>query len=143
MKCAPVPNGELHLTNLPSAGLFGLLAKLERRAIFTDAEREALLSLPENVKTLRRHEFIARDEEIVRQCCVLISGFAIRHKVAGNGMRQIFSIHMKNDPVDLHNSMIGTADHNLQMMNHGHASFIAIEAIRAVTKKLPTIAQAR
>ncbi len=130
------------MSYFPSHGLLALLAKLELRTSFNNSDRDALLALPETVRTLRRHEFIARDQENVRDCCVLIAGFAIRHKVAGNGLRQIFSIHMKGDPVDLHNSMLGTADHNLQMVSDGRATFIPIDAIRELTLAFPTVGQA-
>ncbi len=46
-------------------------------------------------------------------------GFACRHKLAGDGGRQILSIHMKGDLVDLQNSLLGIAGHNVQMLTQG------------------------
>jgi CRP-like cAMP-binding protein len=73
---------------------------------------------------------------------MLISGFAIRHKTAGNGGRQIFSIHMPGDAVDLHNSLLSRADHNLEMLCGGEAAFIPVEAIRELALARPSIGQA-
>ena len=64
--------------------------------------------------------------------CLLLSGFAYRHKSAGNGGRQILSIHMKGDLVDLQNSLLGTADHNVQMLTAGEVALIPIEPLRDI-----------
>ncbi len=75
----------------PSANdLAPFLAKLESVAALSPQAGEALLGLPRKLRTLRRHEFIVRENEIPRDCCVLLSGLAIRHKSSGNGLRQIF-----------------------------------------------------
>ena len=47
---------------------------------------------------------------------MLLEGYAIRHKTTGNGDRQIFSIHMPGDFVDLHNSLLRTADHSIEAL---------------------------
>ncbi len=49
---------------------------------------------------------------------------------------------MKGDPVDLHNSMLGTADHNLQMLSDGRATFIPIDSVKELTLAHPTVGQA-
>lgn len=136
------PETESCVPKIPSPGLTALLEKLESRKPFSPSDRAALLALPEKIRPLRRHEFVVRELETPRDCCVLISGHAIRHKVAGNGLRQIFSIHMRGDAVDLHNSMLGKADHNLQMLSEGEGAFIPIETIRSLTTDHPAIGQA-
>lgn len=118
------------------------LEKLEARAPLSVEDQTALLNLPHTVKVLRRHEFIVREDETPRDCCILLSGFAMRHKVAGNGGRQIFSIHMRGDAIDLHNSMLGKADHNLEMLSGGEAAFIPVEVIRNLTLAHPAIGHA-
>lgn len=130
------------MSQLSTSGLVRFLEKLEARASLTADDRRALLSLPHTIKSLRRHEFIVREDEMPRHCSVLLSGFAIRHKTAGNGGRQIFSIHMAGDAVDLHNSLLSKADHNLEMLSPGSAAFIPVEAIRELTLSRPLIGQA-
>lgn len=130
------------MSRSPPAVLVALLEKLEVRKALHPADQAALLNLPHKIKPLRRHEFIAREDEIARECCILISGFAMRHKVAGNGLRQIFSLHMRGDVVDLHNSLLGRADHNLEMLSGGEGAFIPVEAIRELTLAHPAIGHA-
>ncbi|MEO6715782.1 MAG: Crp/Fnr family transcriptional regulator [Novosphingobium sp.] len=119
-----------------------MLDKLEARKALTPAERCTVLALPHKVKSLRRHEFIVRENGSVSESCVLLSGFAMRHKATGNGDRQIFSIHMRGDLIDLHNSLLGRADHNVQMLSAGEAAFIPVEAIRALVASHPALAEA-
>jgi CRP-like cAMP-binding protein len=130
----------VHQTRSPNLSAF--LEKLEARVALNEDDRGALLGLPHTLKSLRRHEFIVREDETPRFCCVLISGFAMRHKTAGNGGRQIFSIHMAGDAVDLHNSLLSRADHNLEMLSAGSAAFIPVDAIRDLTLRRPSIGQA-
>jgi len=73
---------------------------------------------------------------------LLLSGYAYRHKVAGNGGRQILSIHMKGDIVDLQNSLLGIADHNVQMLTAGEMALIPIGAIREIAVVSPTVGMA-
>lgn len=122
--------------------LVGFLEKVEAQASLEDADRAAFLTLPHVVKPLRRHEFIVRESETPRHCCILAAGFAMRHKSTGNGARQIFSIHMRGDAVDLHNSMLGKADHNVQMLSGGEGAFIRVEAIRELAQARPAISRA-
>ena len=74
--------------------------------------------------------------------CLLLAGYAYRHKVAGNGGRQIFSIHMKGDIVDLHNSILRRADHNVQALTAIEIALIPVQAIRRLAIERPQVGQA-
>lgn len=123
-------------------GLETLADRLQSTTGLSPSDRAALLALPYAARSMRKGDFIIREDETPRHCCVLSSGFAIRHKASGNGGRQIFSIHMAGDAVDLHNSLLERADHNLQMLSPGEAVFVPVEAIREMTLERPTIGQA-
>ena len=125
-----------------TSALLAFVEKLHAATPLGESDRKAVLDLPHTVKPMRKHDFIVREDEVARHCCVLKSGFAIRHKATGEGRRQIFSIHMAGDAVDLHNSLLKTADHNLQMLSSGEAAFIPVEAIRELTLARPTIGHA-
>jgi CRP-like cAMP-binding protein len=102
-------------------------------------ERAALLDLPHTVRNLKAHQYIVWDGDRPQNACLLISGFAYRHKLAGDGSRQILSIHMKGDLLDLQNSLLGTADHNVQMMTDGTLAIIPIEAIVDIAFRFPGV----
>src|SRR5688572_24389635 len=104
---------------LPDHPLAPMVRKLALWQPLTDDDREAILALPHIVRRLDAGQFIVWDGDKPQNCCLLLDGYAYRHKMAGNGSRQIVSIHMKGDIVDLQNSLLGIADHNVQMLTAG------------------------
>jgi CRP-like cAMP-binding protein len=119
-----------------------MLDKLQLWQTLDADDRAAVLALPHTVRVLRAQEFIVRQEDKPKHSCLLISGFAIRHKLAGSGAKQIFSIHMKGDVVDLHNSLLRVADHNVQALSRVEAAFIPVEAIREIAFRRPAVGKA-
>ena len=119
-----------------------MVRKLEQWHPFTDAERAALLELPHVLRPLKAHQYVVWDGDRPQHACLLLSGFAYRHKLAGNGSRQIMSIHMKGDLVDLQNSLLGVADHNVQMMTDGTLALIPVQAIVDLAFDMPGIGMA-
>ena len=105
-------------------------------------DRAAILALPHRVKTVEQHHYIVRDQDRTEFSCVLLRGFAMRHKVVIGGGRQICSIHMKGEMVDLQNSLLGRADHNVQMLTAGVAAMIPREEIKRVAFERPAIGTA-
>jgi CRP-like cAMP-binding protein len=116
-----------------------MLRKLESWATFTDADREALLALPHTLKAIEPHHYLVRDGDRATHCCLLRSGFMFRHKIAGSGGRQIVSIHMAGDMVDLQNSLLGMADHNVQALTRSEVAFIPRDEIRKIAFEHPNI----
>jgi CRP-like cAMP-binding protein len=119
-----------------------MLRKLEQRHPLTPEERAEVLALPFTRRQLNAHDHIVWEGDRPQHTCLLLSGFAFRHKVAGNGGRQIMSIHMKGDLVDLQNSMLGVADHNVQMLSHGEVALIPCETVRELAHRRPNIGMA-
>lgn len=106
------------------------------------ADQEALLTLPHRVKTMERNGYIVREGEKTTHSCVLLSGFAIRHKIVAGGARQIVAVHMKGDVVDLQNSFLGIADHSVQVLTAAEVAFIPREAVKQLAFKRPSVGMA-
>ena len=106
------------------------------------ADRAALLELPHTLKSIEQHHYIVRERDCAAFSCVLLSGFAVRHKIVGGGYRQICAIHMKGEMVDLQNSLLGTADHSVQMLTPGRVAMIPREAITRIAFERPAIGKA-
>jgi len=102
----------------------------------------AVLALPHTVRALSAGQYIIWDGDRPQHTCLLLDGFAFRHKLAGNGNRQILSIHMKGDIVDLQNSLLGIADHNVQMLTAGQVVLIPVEAMRTLAFDYPQVGMA-
>jgi CRP-like cAMP-binding protein len=127
---------------LSVATLAPMVRKLQAWTLLDEADCAAILALPHVVRQMRPHEYIVREADNPTHACVLLAGFAFRHKVAGNGGRQIFSLHMKGDVVDLHNSILRRADHNVEILTPVEAAFIPVEAIRDIAARHPSVGQA-
>jgi CRP-like cAMP-binding protein len=125
-----------------SSPLEPMLLKLELWTAFSAEDRAALLALPYVLKTIEAQSYIVRDGDQPSHSCLLRSGFVFRHKIVANGARQIVSIHMAGDMVDLQNSLLGTADHNVQALTRAELAFIPREAIRKIAVDRPTIGMA-
>ena len=123
----------------PESALMPMLRKLEHWHQFTDLEREAILSLPHNIRQLDANQYLVWDGDRPTTCALLTEGYAYRHKIAGNSGRQILSIHMKGDLIDLQNSLLGVADHNVQMLTSGRVALIPIEAVRELVLRIPAV----
>ena len=52
------------------------------------------------------------------------------------------SIHMKGDLIDLQNSLLGVADHNVQMLTGGQVALMPVQAIRDLAFRRPSIGMA-
>ncbi len=126
----------------PEATLQPMLRKLEQRRNLDEADRRAVLALPHTKRAIKSGQVLVWDGDLAQNSCLLLSGFAFRHKIAGNGLRQILSVHMRGDLVDLHNAMLGVADHNIQMLTDGEVAMIPIEPLREMMAARPRVADA-
>jgi CRP-like cAMP-binding protein len=106
------------------------------------ADEEALLSLPHRVKKIERHGYVVREREKATRSCVMLSGYAIRHKIVASGARQIVAMHIKGDIVDLQNSFLGVADHSVQVLTESEVAFIPRDAIRKLAVERPNVGMA-
>jgi CRP-like cAMP-binding protein len=107
-----------------------------------EADSEKILKLPCQRRHLEAGQYLVWDGDKPQHTCLLLSGFAYRHKSAGNGGRQIMSIHMKGDLIDLQNSLLGVADHNVQMLTAGEVALIPVQAVRDLAFLRPSIGMA-
>lgn len=126
----------------PEPTLQPMVRKLRLWQELDEADAAALLALPHVVRTLKAGQLVAWDGDRPQHSCLLISGFAFRHKIAGTGARQILSVHMRGDVIDLHNAILRIADHNIQMLTAGDVAMIPFEAILDIAAARPRVAAA-
>jgi CRP-like cAMP-binding protein len=106
-----------------------LLARLQTRVELDGKDQAAVLALPHTLRSIKAGQYLVRDGEKVTHCCLVVSGFAIRHKIVADGGRQIIAVHMAGDMVDLQNSLLHTADHNVQALDDIEVALIPREAL--------------
>jgi CRP-like cAMP-binding protein len=116
--------------------------KLVYRSVLSAADRAALLGLPHVIKKLESQHFIVREHDRTTHSCLMLSGFSVRHKIVAGGSRQILAIHMRGEMVDLQNSLLGKADHSVQMLTRGEIAMIPREAIVRLAYERPAVGKA-
>jgi len=123
----------------PKSPLLSMVRKLTYWVDFDAADEEALLALPHRIATIGRNRYIVREREKTTHSCLLVSGFAIRHKIVVSGSRQIVAVHMKGDMVDLQNSFLDVADHSVQVLTDCEVALIPRDAIKRLAFERPNV----
>ncbi len=125
-----------------SSRLAPLVRKLSLHTHLDRDDEAAVLALPNNVRNLEPGQYVVREGDIPTHCCLVTSGFAIRQKIAGDGGRQIVNLHVAGDMVDLQNSLLSTADHNVQALTKLTAAFIPRDDIVELAFRRPAVGKA-
>lgn len=141
MRALP-PGWSALVSKMPDSPLALMARKLRLWGSLDEHDEAAILALPHTLRSIDANQFIIWDGDRPQTTCLLLSGFAFRHKVVGNGGRQIFSIHMRGDVVDLQNSLLGRADHNVQMVTDGEVALIPVDFIRKLAFDYPAVGMA-
>ena len=127
---------------MPTSDLSPMIRRLEKLAPLGDSDRAALLALPFSRRTMPPGAYLVRDGEPPEHCCLLLSGFAYRHKITGEGARQIISIHMASEFVDLQNVLLDVSDHNVQTLTHAEVAFIPRAQVSDLALARPAVGRA-
>jgi CRP-like cAMP-binding protein len=119
-----------------------MVRRMERRSPLSEADRNALKSLPHSQRRIGAGGHIVRDGDKAESCALLLSGFAYRYKITGEGGRQIISLHMAGEFVDLQHAFLGLADTSVQTLTEAEVAFIPRVAIEELALANPAIARA-
>jgi CRP-like cAMP-binding protein len=126
----------------PTKILQRMLDKVERRANLDDGDREALLNLPYRLVKAEPGRYLVREGASTDHSMIINSGLAYRHKFTADGSRQIVSIHIPGDFVDLEGSLLNVSDHNVQALTRCEIATVPTAAVRALVDAHPRIARA-
>jgi CRP-like cAMP-binding protein len=140
IRCAPALLSETAVISQSPLAL--LLRNLETHSILNEADRSAILALPYTRKTLEPHSHLVREGDVPNFCAVVLSGFAYRHKLTGDGSRQIVALHIPGDPLDFQNLYLDVSDHNVQTLTRAEVAVLSRHDIHALIQHRPTIGHA-
>ena len=116
-----------------------MLRKLRLWVDLDASDEAAILALPFQPVTIAKQRAIVTEGDTVTHCWLLVSGYCVRYKMVFEGSRQIVSIHMMGDLVDLQNALLGVADHGVQALTECQLIKIPIAAIRKVIRAHPRV----
>ncbi len=119
-----------------------IIRRYERRAELDDGDRNAIRALPFRTEKVPAGHFLVREGTAPKISCLILSGYAYRHKSTTDGDRQIVSLHVSGDFVDLEASLLAKADHNVQALTDGVVATVPVEAVVALIDKHPRLGRA-
>lgn len=105
-------------------------------------DHRAILGLPHRIRRLEAQSYILREGDRPDRCAVLLQGYAFRHKLTGDGSRQILAINIPGEALDFQNLFLEEADHNVQMLSRGVIADIPRGAIEDLILSHPDVARA-
>lgn len=116
-----------------------LTSLLRERHPIGDEERAALATLTLHVEALAAGSLAVIEGDPVTHCSVLLSGYAGRLKTTLKGERQILSLHVPGDFVDLQHLLVEVADHSIEMMTTARVLRIPKAPLLALIEQSPAI----
>jgi CRP-like cAMP-binding protein len=72
----------------------------------------------------------------------LVTGFAFRQKLAGDGARQIVALHIPGDALDFQNLFLDVSDHSVQMLTRGEVAFVTIRDLQVLARERAAVGHA-
>ena len=119
-----------------------LLRRWSKYVHFSQEDRQELLDLPFVHRPFGKDAYLVREGQKTSECCLLLKGFAFRHKLLRSGARQIISIHIPTEFVDLQNGLLDVADHNVQCLSQCEVAIVPRAALMALADRRPAIRMA-
>lgn len=107
-----------------------------------EPDQRAIEALPSTAKSYGKDAYLVQEGSRPTECASLLKGFAYREKLVHDGARQIISIHIPGEFVDLQNCLLGVADHNVQSLNRSEVAIIPAAALRTLDVADPSIGRA-
>lgn len=119
-----------------------LTGKLQRLATLDKDDRKAIAALPFTTETVPSGYPAVLEGARPARHCLLVDGYAFRHRSTREGSRQILSFHMRGDIVDLERLMIPKADHGVQTITRATIAWIPADALGKAARSRPAIGEA-
>jgi len=130
------------MSDLIGGPLVGMVNKLAGRSYISLEDRAGLFELPYTSRLLDAGRYLVREGDSPDHCHILVSGLTCRHKITGDGLRQIVAINVPGDVVDLQMLYLKIADHSVQTLGQCEVLTVPRDAIRKLTAERPSVAHA-
>ena len=119
-----------------------IIASLSRHGALDADDHAAIRGLSVTPRQIEPSTYLVREGEKPMRCAFMLAGFAYRQKLTSNGARQIVSLQIPGEFVDLQNLWLDESDHNVQSLTRAQIGDIDIAALRAIVTARPAIAAA-
>lgn len=116
-----------------------MLAKLTRLGGLDQQDRAAIGSLRFRVQQVPAGKLLVRTGDVPSECCVLVEGYACRHKSTSSGGRQIVSFHLPGDILDVQHLQLERADHDVETITAATIAWVPASELRELLRTRPKI----
>jgi CRP-like cAMP-binding protein len=130
------------MTHASDDAFGALIRKLSRLATLGKADEQAIAGLPFRITKATAGTHLVREGDRITDCCLLLSGYAFRYKMATNGKRQIVSFHLAGDILDLQHLLLPRADHGVQTLTEATVAWVPVAALTAMIEDHPDVGKA-
>jgi CRP-like cAMP-binding protein len=117
------------------------IRKLRVRHDLSGEEEQALRGMRWSERDYGRNEVMVRSGEELEHSMLLLSGFALRSKLARDGSRQIVETNMTGDFIDLHGFILKRLDHEISAASQCRVALAPHDELRRVTESLPRLSR--
>jgi CRP-like cAMP-binding protein len=115
------------------------IRKLRARHDLSQEEELALREMRWSPARFDRHQVMVRQGEAIDHSILLLSGFALRSKVAADGARQIVETNVAGDFVDLHGFILRRLEHEITAANECEVATVPHRELTRITDKYPRL----
>lgn len=125
----------------PSIAFFA--ERLAQRTALSTDDVAAIRSLPFVTRHVHATTYLVREGEPPRpHCSLILDGFAFRQKLTAEGARQIVSLHLRSDILDLQHLFLTIADHSVQALTALSLAEIDRKALQDIALQRPAVGRA-
>ncbi|WP_380782336.1 Crp/Fnr family transcriptional regulator [Sphingomonas sp. R86520] len=114
-----------------------LIRKFSSRVSMSAGDRAQIAALPFKLRTIDASTYMLREGQHPTRCAFIVAGLAYRQKLTPNGEREIVSIVMPGEFVDLQNLFLDESDHDIQALTRLTLAEIPINALRDLILACP------
>jgi CRP-like cAMP-binding protein len=114
-----------------------LILNFEQHDQLSEQERRVLEGAIAHTRSIGRGEDMVREGDRPKESLVLLEGFAARYKLLRQGKRQITSLHIVGDFVDLNAFYLKILDHAVLALTPCRIGVVPHGALREITENHP------
>lgn len=118
-----------------------LITQLLRYGTLDPTDHAAIRELLLTTRQIDASAYIVRDGEKPVRCAFILSGFTYCQRLTRTGARQVISLQIPGDFVDLQNLWFDESDHNAQALTRAEVVHVDIQALRDLASTRPAIAR--
>ena len=115
------------------------IRKLRARHDLSREEEAALRGIDWSEQSYRRHEVMVQCGQELDHSILLLSGFAMRSKIAADGSRQIVETNIAGDFIDLHGFILKRLEHEISAASHCDVATAPHGELARITNLFPRL----